>query len=419
MKNEERREFVKTLTHKQVQMLHYNWALWARDEQWPPENDWRVWVIMAGRGFGKTRAGAEWVRMKAMEGKSPSIAIVGDTLDDVRLVMIEGRSGILAVSPPDERPIWMPSIRSLFWPNGTVGRCYSAADPDQLRGPESHAAWCDEVAKWHGHEAWDNLMLGMRAGKHPQTLATTTPQPKQWLINLLDEEGVVTTTGRTKDNQANLAPSFISAMEARFRKSGLATQELDGILIREHPDALWSYAALEKLRREPPSRERLSDILIGVDPAVGGGDETGIIVVGRDVDNHFWVLEDLSLKAEPSRWASVIVSAAKRWRAGKIVVEVNQGGTLIEDLLKTKGVRWPIHAVRAKQGKVARAEPVAAAYMEGMVSHGGYFEKLETQLCGCVPGVRMSPSPDRLDALVWGLTALMRQERYRTNVIEF
>lgn len=415
----ERQLFVQTLSAEQVNLLLKDWGVWAREGQWPPNFNWRIWIIMAGRGFGKTRAGAEWVRMKARRANTPFIALVGETADDVRQVMVEGKSGILAVSADDERPEWFPSRRSLIWPNGVIGRCYSANDPEQLRGPEHNIAWCDEIAKWRYPDAWDNLMLGMRIGNYPQTMATTTPRSKRWLVELIEEQGVTVTYGSTQDNKANLAPSFLEAVEARFRKSPLAAQELDGRLITAHPDALWTMEQMAKLVMDAPPEDKFTEVLLGVDPAVGGGDETGIIVVGRSQDGKLWVLDDLSLNAQPNRWADVIITGAKKWRAMKIVVEVNQGGALVEDLLRNKGVRWPIHAVRAKKGKIARAEPIAAAYAEGLVAHAKRFAQLEDQMCSAIPGASMASSPDRLDALVWGLTALMRQEKRPARVFEF
>jgi predicted phage terminase large subunit-like protein len=415
----ERTRFVSSLSPDEINLVLYDWSLWARDGQWPPEKPWRVWVIMAGRGYGKTRAGAEWIRIKANEAREQFLALVGETSDDVRQVMVEGKSGILSVCPDHERPQWYPSRRSLIWPNGVVARCYSASDPEQLRGPEHHFAWCDEIAKWKYPEAWDNLMLGMRIGDYPQTMATTTPRPKQWLSSLIEEDGVVVNYGRTYDNKANLSPSFLLAVQQRFGQTVLAAQEIEGRLMMSHPDALWGREQLAELTKPPPPRDHLTDVLLGVDPAVGGGDETGIIVVGRAEDGSLWVLDDRSLRASPDKWANVIATTAKQWRVMKIVVEVNQGGALVEDLLRTKGVRWPIHAVRAKAGKIARAEPVAASYAEGLVFHAKRFDLLEDQMCAAIPGGTMASSPDRLDALVWGLTALMRQDRHTAKVLEF
>ena len=419
MTDEQRMIFLNSLSDEHLRMLAYDWALWARDQQWPPPRHWRVWLMVAGRGFGKTRAGAEWVRMKAQSGQAGRIALVGETFHDTRQVMIEGASGILAISPYHERPQWMPSRRLLIWPSGALGFCYSAADPDQLRGPEHHAAWCDEIAKWPAPEAWDNLMLGLRMGSAPQVMATTTPKPKQWLFDLMAEDGVVLTQGKTEENKANLPPSFLQAVEQRFRQSGLAAQELDGEFIREDPNALWTRETLEQCRDQCPHRDDLTEVFIGVDPALGGGDETGIIVVGRHHDGLLWVLDDASIHAEPSRWASVIVTMARRWRVQKIIVEVNQGGALVEDVLRTKGVTWPILAVRARQGKVARAEPVAALYEAGRVAHRGAFARLEEEMCGLLAGggyVGPGRSPDRADALVWALTELMLGRRGEARV---
>ena len=419
MTPEQRHQFISNLSPDHITMLAHDWGIWARDNQWPPEGAWRVWLMMAGRGFGKTRAGAEWIRMQA-NGKSPKrMALVGETFNDVRQVMVEGASGIMTISPFYERPEWFPSKRLLVWPNGSVALCYSATEPDQLRGPEHELAWCDEIAKWKRSDAWDHLMLGLRLGDAPKVLATTTPQPKKWLINLIHEDGVHLTQGRTHDNKANLSPGFITAVETRFRKTKIAAQELDGVLIQEHPDALWTRQIIEKNRKDSPDRDILADIVIGVDPAVGGGYETGIVIAGKDDSGLIWILDDLSLKAEPHRWAGVIASAAEKWRVTRIVVEVNQGWALVEDVLRTKGVRWPIQAVRAKQGKAARAEPVAAAYAERLIRHGGRFDQLEDQMCNFIPGSKGRNSPDRLDAMVWAVTSLMRGGRRTARTINF
>ena len=416
---EEQHRFINGLSPDHISMLNHDWGVWARDSQWPPAGDWRVWLIMAGRGFGKTRAGAEWIRMQATGRYPKRMALVGETFNDVRQVMVEGASGILTISPAYERPDWFPSKRLLVWRNGSVALCYSAAEPDQLRGPEHELAWCDEIAKWKKSEAWDHLMLGLRLGQHPRALATTTPQPKKWLLDLIKEDGVMLTQGKTQDNHANLSPAFIKAVETRFRQTKLAAQELDGVLIQEHPDALWTRQLIEQNRQDAPSRDDFQEIVIGVDPAVGGRDETGIVVAGKSETGLIWVLDDVSLKADPHRWAGVIVSAAEKWRAIRIVVEVNQGGALVEDVLRTKGVRWPVQSVRARQGKAARAEPVAAAYAEGLIRHGLRLNKLEDQMCNFVPGSKGRHSPDRLDAMVWAVTALMRGQRRTARMINF
>lgn len=345
----------------------------------------------------------------ALSGHADRLALVGETHDDVRQVMVEGRAGLLEICPPHERPLWQPSRRLLTWPNGARTRCYSATDPDQLRGPEHHLAWCDEIAKWPYEEAWNNMMLGLRIGDNPRVVATTTPRPKAWLMALAKESDVIVTTGATAENK-HLAPGFMAAMNRRYGHSSIGRQELEGQLLTHDPDALWQRQDLIVRRQDPPARDQFKLIVIGVDPALGGGDETGIIVAGRDCHGLIWVLEDASIKAAPNIWAARIVQASKRWRARRLVVEINQGGNLVTATLRANGVHLPVQQVRATQGKILRAEPVAAAYGAGRVFHGGCFAQLEDQMCACVPGQRLTPSPDRLDAMVWAVTTLLQHQ---------
>ena len=362
---------------------------------------------MAGRGFGKTRAGAEWVRGLAESGAARSLALVGDTEEDVRQVMVEGPSGILAVSPPASRPQWHRSLRRLDWPSGAVARCYSASDPEQLRGPEFDHGWADEIGKWPYEAAWDNLMLALRAGDRPRCLATTTPRPRAWLRRLAAAPDTAVVRGATSENEANLAPGFLAAMQSRFGGTDLARQELEGELMDAAPGALWQRPDLEGCRAAPPPRTALARVLVGVDPALGGPGETGIIVAGRDRGGLIWVLEDASAVLPPSEWAARVYRAARRWRAEAVIAEVNQGGALVRSLLAQGGTPLPVREVRARRTKSQRAEPVAAAYARGEVRHGGLFRQLEDQMCACVPGERQQPSPDRLDALVWVVNALL------------
>jgi len=362
---------------------------------------------MAGRGFGKTRAGAEWVRFLAETGTGRSVALVGDTAEDVRQVMIEGSSGLLAVSPPRGRPTWHRSLRRLDWPSGMVARCYSAADPEQLRGPEFDHAWADEIGKWPYEAAWDNLMLALRVGAAPRCLATTTPRPRRWLRELAVAPDTVLVRGASVENAANLAPGFIAAMKARYGQGMLGRQELLGELIESLPGALWHRGGIKACRAAAPARAALRRVLVGVDPAIGGPGETGIIVAGRDEGGLIWILEDASAALAPAAWASRVHRAVRRWRAEAVIAEVNQGGALVQSLLAQAGTPLPVRGVRAMRGKSQRAEPVAAAYDRGEVRHAAEFPVLEDQMCGCVPGQRQVPSPDRLDALVWVVNALL------------
>ena len=399
--------FLASLAPGEASRLVHAWPLWARSSQLPPPGDWRVWLLMAGRGFGKTRAGAEWVRGLAGSGAARSVALVGDTAEDVRQVMIEGPSGVLAVTPAASRPIWHRSLRRLDWPSGMVARCFSAADPEQLRGPEFDHAWADEIGKWPYEAAWDNLMLALRAGQKPRCLATTTPRPRRWLRDLAAAPDTVVVRGASKENEANLAPGFIAAMEARYGHGALARQELRGEMIEESPGALWTRRNIEAARAIAPPRTALRRILVGVDPAIGGPGETGIIIAGRDHGGLIWILEDASAALAPAAWATRVHRAVRRWRAEAVIAEVNQGGALVKSLLTQAGTPLPVRGVRAIRGKSQRAEPVAAAYDRGEVRHAAVFPVLEDQMCGCVPGQRQVPSPDRLDALVWVVNALL------------
>lgn len=307
--------FIAALRPGEAERLVHAWPLWARPSQLPPPGDWRIWLLMAGRGFGKTRAGAEWVRQLAESGMARSIALVGDTEEDVRQVMIEGPSGILAVSPAGSRPQWHRSLRRLDWPSGAVARCFSASDPEQLRGPEFDHGWADEIGKWPYEAAWDNLMLALRTGGMPRCLATTTPRPRAWLRRLAAAPDTVVVRGATAENEANLAPGFLAAMEARFGGTGLARQELQGEMMDAAPGALWRRVSLEGCRAAPPARSALARVLVGVDPAIGGPGETGIVVAGRDHGGLIWILEDASAALPPAEWAARVHRAVRRWRA--------------------------------------------------------------------------------------------------------
>ncbi len=418
MTTDERQRLIDQLTHAEIEFLSHCWEIWARPKQLPPPLPWRVWLLLAGRGFGKTRAGAEWIRAMAQEGAKGQLALVGETSHDVRHVMIEGPSGILSVTPAAERPDWYPSQRVLKWPNGSTARCFSASDPDQLRGPETEFAWCDEIAKWPYEGAWDNLMLGLRAGDMPRVVATTTPRPKKWIIALSRQPDVVITRGSSYENGANLAPGFLKTVRARYGSLDIGRQELEGFLLEEYPDALWNRADLSLIRKPAPQRSDLTHVVIGIDPALGGADQTGIIVAGRDAEGCLWVLEDASRHAPPNQWARRIAQLSRTWRANRLVAEVNQGGNLVTDVLRSQGIRLPIQTVRARHGKALRAEPVAAAYAEGKVFHAGRFDALEDQMCACVPGEKPGTSPDRLDAMVWALTALMNYRQHRVQDLD-
>lgn len=385
------------------------WSKQARPEQLPPPGDWPIWLILAGRGFGKTRTGAEWVRGLAESARVHRIALVGPTAADVRDTMIEGESGILAISPDHFRPLYEPSKRRIVWPNGVQCQLFSAEEPERLRGPQFGAAWADELAAWNNAEAaWDMLQFGMRLGTLPRTLVTTTPKPVKILKDLLKRQDIVVTRGSTYDNRANLAPAFFSTVVAKYEGTRLGRQELDGTLLEDVPGALWTASLIDGLRFQPGNIPDLKRIVVSVDPAVSTGeasDMTGVIVAAVGRDDHGYVLEDLSGKYLPHEWASVAVKAFHKWRADRIVAEKNQGGQMVESTLRVVDPNVPIKLVHASRGKIARAEPVSALYEQGRVHHVGGFPELEDQLCSFTPDA--SSSPDRLDALVWAFTELM------------
>jgi phage terminase large subunit-like protein len=379
------------------------WEHWARPDQLPPMGDWSIWLILAGRGWGKTKALAEWVRMMAKPGAR--IALVGATAADVRDVIIEGESGILAVCGHWERPLYEPSKRRLTWPNGAIATAYSAEEPDRLRGPQHTHAACDEVAAWKYPEAWDMLMMGLRLGSRPQVVCATTPKSVPLLKTIRSSPGVVVTRGKTLDNAANLAPSFLTGLMARYEGTRLGRQELEGEDLDDNPDALWQREGIDATRvRQAPELRR---VVVAIDPAVtsnADSDETGIVVAGLGTDGRGYVLADRSGRYKPDGWARRAVEVYHEFSADRIVAEGNQGGEMVTHVIGTVEQGLPLRIVHATRGKVTRAEPIAALYEQGRVSHVGSLAALEDQLCTWTSG---GPSPDRLDALVWALTELM------------
>ena len=422
----ERLAEIAKLAPEEQRELRYHWRLFARLGQCPPEGDWHTWLILAGRGFGKTRAGAEWVRALA-DDPTARMALVGATLAEARAVMVEGESGIMAVCPPGRRPSFEPSLRRLTWPSGAQATLYSAGEPESLRGPQHSHAWCDEVAKWENvsnqaERCWDNLKLGLRLGETPRCLATTTPRAVPLVRRFLAEEGegLVRTGGGTEDNETNLPARFVRDMRRRYGNSRLGRQELDGELLDDIEGALWTRDLLERCR-EPAASAPPARIVIGVDPpASAGGDECGIVVCALGQDGTARVLADLSVgKASPERWARAVADAAGAWHADRVVAEANQGGAMVESVLRAAQVTLPLRLVHARTGKAARAEPVAALYEAGRVRHAGMFPVLEDQLCGLIAGGGYQGpgrSPDRADALVWALNELMLVRRVQPRV---
>ncbi|MEO0426508.1 MAG: terminase family protein [Pseudomonadota bacterium] len=404
--------------------MPYLWALWGHPgHQLPPEGDWSTWVIMGGRGAGKTRAGAEWVR-GMVEGGTPlgpgrarRFCLLAETGDEARAVMVEGESGILACSPPDRRPVFKAERGLLIWPNGAEARIASAANPEALRGPQFDAAWSDELAKWRRcREAWEMLQFCLRLGDRPRQLVTTTPRDNPVLKEILAAPDTVVTRAATRANAANLAPGFIERLEAAHGGTTLGRQELEGELIEGREGALWRPAEIEAARiAEAPPLDR---IVVAVDPPATSGakaDECGIVVAGvvtagRPSDWRAYVLEDATVAGQgPHGWARAAVAALERWGADRLVAEVNQGGEMVREVLAQVAPSVPVREVRATRGKRLRAEPVAALYEQGRVHHLGAFPDLERQMTGFdgTPGGWGTKSPDRLDALVWALTELI------------
>lgn len=406
----------------------YLWEYNARPNQLPPPGEWRVWMTMAGRGFGKTRAGAEWVRMIAETHPDARIALVSSSLAEARGVMVEGESGLLAICRPGEKPHFEPSLHRVRFANGAQAQLFSAAEPESLRGPQHSHAWCDEIGKWPlAHEratrCWDNLMLGMRLGDHPRIAVTTTPRAVPLVRRLVAQaakgDGVVITHGKTGDND-RLPDRFQDAIISEYGGTLLARQEIDGELLDDTEGALWTRSMLEQAR-EGAAVPEAARVVVAVDPpASANGDECGIIVAALGVDGIARVLADCSLGgAAPSDWARQVAETAEQWKADRVVAEANQGGAMVETVLRAADQSLPVKLVHAARGKVARAEPVAALYAAGRVRHVGVFARLEDQLCGLlVGGAYAGPgaSPDRADALVWALTELMLGRAMRPSI---
>lgn len=399
--------WVGELDEASIHEVYWTWPIWAREAQLPPAGDWTTWLLLGGRGAGKTRAGAEWVRGLAAAGVTP-LALVGETMVEAVAVMLEGESGLLRISPAGERPRLRGN--NLLWPNGVVGTVLGAADPERFRGPQFAAAWSDEVAKWPQAEAaWDMLQFGLRLGDRPRQLATTTPRPTRLLKRLLADPQTVVTRMTTAENRKHLANAFLGAVVARYRGSVLGRQELEGELIEDLPGALWTRDMFR-----PPGTETLGRIVVAVDPPVTGGprsDACGIVVAGRAGEGAV-VLEDRTLKpAPPLSWARRAVAAYRAHGADAIVAEVNQGGDLVKAVIAQIDPAVPVRAVRANRGKWLRAEPVAALYGRGLVAHRPGLTALEDEMCSFGgDGLSDGHSPDRVDALVWALTELMLNE---------
>ena len=406
-----------------MEQVMWDWKMWGRPEQQAPNGDWNIWIYLAGRGAGKTRSAAEWVREQAKYTNTGQrrFALVARTAAEVRDVIVEGESGIMNVTPPSERPLYEPSKRRLTWPNGNTATCFTADEPDSLRGPQFTHAWGDEVAAWRqtpdaaGMTAFDNLRVGTRLGTNPQIMVTTTPKRVPLLYALLDEakksNKVVVSRGSTMDNSGNLSSTYLETITGVYAGTRLAAQELYGEMLDSVEGALWTQEMLERSRHKIfPDHTPLR--VIGVDPSVAENprDECGIVVCASTADRdlykrHAWVLEDATILGSPEVWANKVVEMARRWGA-PVVAEVNQGGALVRNAINSIDPSIKVFEVHSKHGKALRAEPIVLAYEQDRIHHVNYLAELEDQMTSWIPE-ESSKSPDRVDALVHAMTALL------------
>lgn len=397
--------------------LRYDWEMHARPDQLLPPGDWTFWTILAGRGFGKTRTGAEtariWVRTNEF------VNLIGATADDARDIMVEGESGILACCPADERPEYKKADRKLIWPNGATSLIFTADEPERLRGKQHGKLWCDEMAAWRYPEAWDQAKFGLRLGRRPQAIITTTPRPTKSVRELVSDPHTFVTRGSTYDNKANLASSFFTEIIKKYEGTRLGRQELNAEILEDTPGALWRRSVIDEHRIPRGDEPVFNRIVIAVDPAVSteeNSDETGIIVAatyhGDDGQPRGCVLEDASGIYSPDEWSRQVAALYSRYEADCIVAEVNQGGDLVEHVIRSALPNAKVRQVRATRGKVTRAEPSSALYEQGRVSHVGRLDELEDQMVAFTSDFDRKTqgySPDRVDALVWALTELFPQ----------
>jgi phage terminase large subunit-like protein len=409
---EQQRRLIDGLSFEQAMKLDAEFELWAHENQLPPNGEgWRTWLMMAGRGFGKTRAGAEWIHRLANGKKGVRIAIVGASIAEARSIMVEGVSGLLTVARRYRRRLnWEPSLSRLKWPNGSEAQLFSGDHADGLRGPEHDFAWADELAKWReADEAWVNLRMGLRRGPRPRALVTTTPRPMPLLNRMIEEPWTVMTRGRTRDN-INLDEKTIEVLTATYGGSRIGAQELDGELLQDIEGALWTREVIERARVErPPTFDR---IVFGVDPPAGvgeGSDACGIVVCGSNSE-RLYVLEDSTIGGlSPEGWTNRVAAAAVRWDTAQVVAEANNGGAMVESVLRAADAGLRVRLVHASRGKSARAEPIALKFETGKAFFAGEFPELEAELGGMFAGGGYDGpgrSPDRADAMVWAMTVL-------------
>jgi phage terminase large subunit-like protein len=432
---DDRKAWLASLSDAERAALRYQWrTFWARPEQLPPPEPWRVWLAQTARGWGKTRAGAETVRAWVESGKATHIALVNDTAADVRDVQVEGLDGLLAICPPWNRPLYEPSKRRLTWPSGAVAICYAAESPGLLRGPQHDGGWCDELAKWknlrrtdeHGETAWSNLQMGLRVGDHPQCVITTTPRPIPLIKALQKQPGVVVTHGRLEDNRANVSEEWYESIHAQYAGTRLGRQELGGELIENVEGALWTLDVFDAHRVQERPKD-LKRVVVAIDPPGSvHGAEAGIVAVGLGTDGHGYVLADMSEHYTPEQWGRVAVQLYDAEHADALVAETNYGGQMVGSVVRSAaqalqqgGLRSSsivnVKIVTASRGKQVRAEPISALYAQGRMHHVGTWATLEDQCATWVPG---NESPDRMDALVWAVTDLLITQRGSMTVVK-
>jgi phage terminase large subunit-like protein len=405
----ERSRILSSLTSDEAERLVYDWELWANPHQLPPGGDWAFWFFCAGRGAGKTRAGAEQIRKWAETGHYKRIGLIAPTAGDVRDVMVEGESGIMNVCPPWMYPKYEPSKRRITWPNGAIAITYSADEPDRLRGPQHDALWIDEPASWRRPETWDMALFGLRLGHDPRAIITGTPRRTKLIKDLMANPRCVTTRGTTYENLHNLAPTFREQILLRYEGTSLGRQELLAELVEDVEGALWKHETIDAYRIMPSDLPPLRRIVVAVDPP-GGATECGIVVCGLSDIGHGYVLWDGSIQAKPNVWGLAVVDLYNRFQADRVIGEANYGGDMVENTIRAVdgGKRVAYKQVTATRGKKRRGEPVSALYDRGLVHHAGVFASLEDEMCTWTE--EETWSPNRMDAVVWGFTELMGRE---------
>jgi len=416
----ERKEILSSYSESELNLLNCDWDFWARPKQQIPAGNWLTWLILAGRGFGKSRTGAETIiqwQNPQKNSQSPlsikgysHFALIGQTTADVRDVMLEGESGIVTVAPFYNKPRYVASRRVLEWPNGAQAHLYSGDEPDQLRGPQHMKSWVDELVKFkYANDTWDMMELGLRLGDAPQAVVTTTPKPTKKIKELFADEDTFVTTGSSYENIGNLAESFIKRVIKKYEGTRLGRQELYAEILGDVEGALWNAKDIERNRVDvAPS---LSRVIVALDPSVTNkdtSDECGIVVAGKDKYGRAFILEDASGKMASKDWAAKAIELYHKYRADSVVAEVNNGGDLVATVINLIDHRVPVETVWASRDKYTRATPVAATYEQNRVCHVGLFSELETELTEWEPG---QPSPNRLDAVVWAVTDLLLEEK--------